>query len=130
MKAYLAVKFKQDGSNRELIEQLSNALGRAGISTSVFFRDYEKWGQVKFDPQELMRLAHKATDECDVAIIEFSEKGVGLGIEAGYAFAKGKPVHVIARVGSEISDTLSGIASSITFYDSPESLDARAIFGR
>jgi nucleoside 2-deoxyribosyltransferase len=59
---------------------------------------------------------------CDIHIIEFSEKGTGLGIEAGYAFAKGKPIIVIAHEGSEISDTLKGIAKEIISYKTPEKL--------
>lgn len=123
MKAYLAIKFIEDGNNKTLIEALSERLKEFGIETVVFFRDYENWGEKRFEPKELMRLSHEATDICDVVIIEFSEKGVGLGIEAGYAHAKGKPVHVIAQTGSEISDTLRGIAQSITFYGSPDTLD-------
>lgn len=123
MKTYLAIKFKEDGSNKELIERLSKRLEQAGIETVVFFRDYENWGERKFEPKELMRLVHEATNVCDAVLIEFSEKGVGLGIEAGYARAKGKPIHVIAKTGSEISDTLRGIATSITFYDTPETLN-------
>lgn len=127
MKTYLAIKFKEDGSNRELIERLSKRLEQGGIETVVFYRDYENWGEKKFEPKELMHLAHEATNACEAVLIEFSEKGVGLGIEAGYAHAKGKPVHVIAATGSEISDTLRGIAASITFYDTPETLDTAHI---
>lgn len=123
MKAYLAIKFKEDGGNRELIERLSKRFEQGGVQTVVFFRDYENWGEKHFEPKELMRLAHEATNACDAVLIEFSEKGVGLGIEAGYASAKGKPIHVIAKTGSEISDTLRGIATSITFYNTPETLD-------
>ena len=101
----------------------------SGIDTFVFSRDYEHWGEKRFEPKELMRLALDAMGTCDAVIIEFSEKGVGLGIEAGYAYAKGKPIHVVARVGSEISDTLRGIADSVTFYESPETLDMKALRG-
>lgn len=127
MKAYFAIKFKEDGSNKELIERLSKKLEEDGIQTVVFYRDYENWGEKKFESKELMRLAQEATDSCDAVVIEFSEKGVGLGIEAGYACAKGKPIHVIAVTESEISDTLRGIATSITFYNLPETLDTTNI---
>ena len=50
------------------------------------------------------------------------EKGVGLGIEIGYAYAKGIPIIVIAKRGSEISSTLQGIARETFFYDRPEEL--------
>jgi 2'-deoxynucleoside 5'-phosphate N-hydrolase len=63
----------------------------------------------------------------DVLLLEFSEKGVGLGIEAGFAHASGKRIVVIAKTGSEISDTLAGISSEIHFYDAETDLEQIAI---
>ena len=48
MKAYLAIKFKEDFSNREKINSICEALKRVGIETTVFVRDYEQWGKKKF----------------------------------------------------------------------------------
>jgi nucleoside 2-deoxyribosyltransferase len=122
MKAFVAFKFKEDYSDRKLVETISDVLEQSGLETVIMVRDYEKWGEVRFTPDELMRLTFKAIDECNIHVIEFSEKGTGLGIEAGYAFAKGKPIVVVAREGSEISDTLKGIAKEIIFYKTPEEL--------
>lgn len=36
-----------------------------------------------YQRDELMRVASGAIDECSAVVVEFSEKGVGLGIEAG-----------------------------------------------
>ncbi|MDP6293441.1 MAG: nucleoside 2-deoxyribosyltransferase [Candidatus Woesearchaeota archaeon] len=121
MKAYLAVKFHED-RNKALIEGLSEALNKAGITTTVMVRDHEKWGEVKFSPNELMKLAFSIIDRSDMVMVEFSEKGVGLGIEAGYAHAKNIPVIVIAKENSEISNTLRGIAKEVIFYETPEEL--------
>ena len=52
----------------------------------------------------------------DIVIIELTEKGVGLGIEAGYASAKGKPIFTVADKNSEISTTLKGISRSYFQY--------------
>ena len=43
----------------------------------------------------------------DLAIIELSEKGVGLGIEAGYAYAQKIPLATVAR---------DGISKDVFFY--------------
>jgi hypothetical protein len=43
-------------------------------------------------------------------------KGVGLGIEAGFAFARGIPVLAAARAGSDISATLQGISARVCLY--------------
>jgi len=51
-------------------------------------------------------------------VIDVSEKGIGLGIEAGYARAKGKELIVTARKGTEVSTTISGIADQVIDYES------------
>ena len=122
MKAYLAIKFYDDCGNRDLIEKISCSLYSVGFNPIVLVRDYENWGKVKFSSDELMRLTLKAIDESDILVVEFSEKGVGLGIEAGYAYAKNKPIIIIAERGSDVSKTLKGIAKEVYFYDEPEEL--------
>lgn len=122
MRAYLAIKFKEDYSNRPLIEDICRALEKARISMTVMVRDFEKWGENHFAPSEMMRKAFDATEKSDALIIELTEKGVGLGIEAGYASAKRIPIYVIAKTGSDISDTLRGLAREVVFYDAPAEL--------
>ncbi len=116
MKIFVAFKFKEDYSDKAFVESVCGALEKSGLETVVMVRDFEKWGEVYLTPQELMRLTFEAIDACDVHLVEFSEKGVGLGIEAGYAYAKGKPIIVIAREGSDISSTLRGIVKEVLFY--------------
>ena len=69
-----------------------------------------------------MKETFKRIDSCDLVVIEFSEKGVGLGIEAGYAFARGIPVLTIAKEGSQVSETLEGISSKVIKYRSLDEL--------
>ena len=115
-KAYLAIKFHEDFKNKILIEEISNSLNDAGFQTIVMARDYEKYGKVHFSPKELMELTFELISRSDILVIEFSEKGVGLGIEAGYAYAKRIPIIVIAREGSDVSDTLKGISKEVIIY--------------
>ncbi len=124
-RAYLAIKYHDDMSNKKLIEDISDSLKKAGVSTIVMVRDIEKWGKVSFPFSELMRITFDEIDKADELIIELSEKGVGLGIEAGYAFAKKKPVIVIAKEGSEVSNTLRGIAKEVIFYKEPKELSSK-----
>lgn len=126
MRAYLAIKYKGDRSNRRLIEKISAALAGLGIETRVIALEPE--AETARSPQELMDHTFKTIDACDAVVVEFSEKGVGLGIEAGYARATRKPVVVVARSGSEISETLAGIAERIVFYDEPEELAGKLAF--
>jgi len=76
-------------------------------------------GTVEYEPKELMGKALGEIDSCDIVVIEFTEKGIGLGIEAGYAFAKSVPIITIAQEGSEISNTLMGISKRIFIYKDP-----------
>lgn len=66
--------------------------------------------------------AFPAMMQCDCNIIEFSEKGVGLGMNGGFCYAKGKPIYVIAKTSSDISTTMANVATKIIFYDKPEDL--------
>jgi nucleoside 2-deoxyribosyltransferase len=117
MKAYIAIKYHADQSNRERIEGISAALEQQGYETVCITRDLEKWGEVQFDSGTLMQRTFDEIDASDVVIVDLTEKGVGVGIEAGYAFAKRIPVVTIARRGSDISETLRGISQGILLYD-------------
>ena len=117
MKAYLGIKYHADNRNQEVIEEISEVLARCGIATSCVARDLEKWGRVRFEARDLMQQAFAMIDECDFVVIELSEKGVGLGIEAGYAYAKGIPVMTVAKRGSGVSETLRGVSSHIVLYE-------------
>ncbi len=119
MQLYLAIKYYPDARNRPLIEAITAALAGAGHSTICVARDLEQWGAKHFAPDELMRLSFQLIDRANLVLVELSEKGVGLGIEAGYAHAQGIPVVVAARTGADISATLQGIATQVLFYDDP-----------
>jgi len=117
-KAYLAIKYHPDNQNRLLIEELAVILDQAGWSSHVVVRDLEDWGRITFTPRDLMDHSLSLLSTCDLCVAECTEKAVGVGLEAGYAHAKSIPIILLARQGTRISTTLSGIASEIIFYDS------------
>ena len=117
MKAYIAIKYHPNNKNRVLIEQISNALEQCGFDTVCVARDLEKWGEAHFRPEELMEKSFREIDRSDIVVIELTEKGVGIGIEAGYALSKGIPILTVAKKGSDISTTLQGISQKILKYD-------------
>ena len=121
-KAFLLIKFHEDCKNKDLIEAICQVLEKAGIEARTIIRDYEKWGNVKFEPRDLMNMTFKEIDKADILIVEFSEKGVGLGIEAGYAFSKNKPIIVLAKEGSDVSTTIKGISKQVIFYKDVEEI--------
>ena len=127
MKAFFTIKFHEDCKNKALIEEISNMLNERGIQNTTIAKDFEKWGKVKFEPKELMRLTFDEIDKSDILIVELTEKGVGVGIEAGYAYARNKPIIVIAKEDSDISNTLRGIAKKVIFYKNTKDLSEKLV---
>lgn len=121
MKAYLGIKYHPDHRNKDQIDTLSSLIEECGYSVTCITRDIEAWGKVMFTPNELMKKTFQIIDESNVVIIDLSEKGVGLGIEAGYAYSKGITVIAIAHK-TKISTTLSGISKYDYVYKDKEDL--------
>lgn len=124
--SFFALKFHEGDEDKAKVEAIERALNQAGVTITLMARDVEEWGDARIpDGKSLMTdYAFPAMKQCDCNIIEFSEKGVGLGINAGYCYAIGKPIFVIAKTGSDISTTMSNLATKIIFYDKPEDLIA------
>jgi crotonobetainyl-CoA:carnitine CoA-transferase CaiB-like acyl-CoA transferase len=126
-RVYLAIKYHADNSHRNLIETISSAFESLGCEVMNVARDLEHWGDIRLEPEELMHQSFEFIRMSEFLLLEFSEKGVGLGIEAGFAHAIGKRIVVIAKTGSDISNTLAGISSEIHFYDSETDLERIAV---
>lgn len=122
MKLYLAIKYHPSQQNRAQIEAIAGILERQGFETVCIARDVERWGQVHFTPAELMQRSFAEIEASDVVVIELTEKGVGVGIEAGYAYARGIPLVTIARKAADISETLQGISQKLFLYDDMDEL--------
>lgn len=123
MKAYIGIKYHEDYRNKDVVDRISSVLEIKGYKTSCIVRDMNNSEKIKSDSCELMETTFKEIDECDFVVIDLTEKGVGVGIEAGYAFAKGIPIITIAKQGSDISETLEGISSTILIYDDIDEID-------
>ena len=121
---FLSIKYHEDAGNRQVVEALSSAIEQAGWKTVCIARDIERWGDMHFAPRELMGLTFEEIEASDLVAIELSEKGVGLGIEAGYAHARAKPIVTIARKGSDISTTLEGVSDDVLLYRTMEEVTA------
>ncbi|MBU5437151.1 nucleoside 2-deoxyribosyltransferase [Tissierella sp. MSJ-40] len=122
MRVYIGIKYHENYSNKSIVDKISSIFEKRGYETICIVRDIESNRQIEYNPHELMKLTFEKIDMCDLVVIELSEKGVGLGIEAGYAYAKGIPVITIAKGGSDISETLVGISNKVLFYDDIESM--------
>ena len=123
-KAFMSLKFHDGEEDKKKIDDITQALLKAGIQNVVMARDVEKYGKAQLPEGKKLMVdyAFPAMKNCDMLIVEFSEKGVGLGIGAGYAYGIGLPIYVIAKTGSDISLTMQNLAKDVFFYDKPEEL--------
>jgi len=115
-KLYLAIKYHPDHANRPLIEALCAAFERCGWQSVVVARDLEGWGEKAFNPRDLMRESFRLIDTCAGLVVEISEKGVGVGIEAGYAHARGLPILTLLQPQADLPETLKGISTRVARY--------------
>jgi hypothetical protein len=122
MRAYIAIKYHPDNRNRKRIAALSDTLQAVGVASLCIARDVERWGEVHLDVQTLMERSFEEIDASDFLLVDLSEKGVGIGIEAGYAYARGIPLLTVAQEGAEISATLRGISQELHSYREPGDL--------
>ena len=113
-RVYFAISY----SKRKLfdieIKKLQDFFYSKNIELFVFVDHYN------FKPNqevEMMEKAFEEIDHSDVFVAELSTKAIGVGIEMGYAYAKGKPVIYLRKVNSEYSTTSAGCATSIIEYE-------------
>ena len=121
---YLAIKYHADNKNKALIEAITQACKKTGLDCLCIAKDVEKWGERSFTAEELMAISFEHIRESDLVLIEFSEKGVGIGIEAGYAFALNIPIYVIHPPLADISNTLKGIAANVIPYTNQADIES------
>jgi len=113
MKAYISISYtKRQELNNELNAVLE-ALREFHVNPFVFVDDF------KFSPDrenEMMQRAILSIDDCNLLIAETSDKAIGIGIEVGYAKAKGKPVIYMRNKKAEHSTTVSGVSDFQIIY--------------
>lgn len=114
MKAYISVSYR----NRKLISKEINAIiDTLNVFKIVPFVFIDNYLFTAKEEKEMMQQAMADIDNCDLLIAETSDKAIGIGIEAGYARAKQKPVIYIRQKESEHSTTVSGISDFQIIYE-------------
>jgi nucleoside 2-deoxyribosyltransferase len=118
MKAYISVSFNNRKLVNNEIETIKDTLNVFNISSMVFVDHY------KFDitqERQMMEQAMIDIDNCEILIAETTNKGIGIGVEVGYAKAKGKTVIYLRQQDAEHSTTVSGISDfQIVYNDTTE----------
>ncbi len=126
-KAYIALKYYEDFRNRYIVDSIEKALNKLNVKGSCIIRDFKYERKEAYTPKELMDITFSEIDRSDFIIIEYTEKGVGLGIEAGYAYANGKPIIILAKEKSDISNTILGIVDIVQFYNDINDIEGKVV---
>ena len=119
-KIYIAYKFKEEnpGELRKKLEELNKVIEETlKCKTFIFFRDAQKWGEIKMNVKELIKRAMKEIKKCDAILVEASEKARGAYFEVGYAKALKKKIIVIYKEGTEADFLKAAADVSITYKD-------------
>ena len=119
MKAYISVSFSHRQRLEPVIKLISSALLRRDITPIVFVDEYQFR---KEEENAMMQQALFNIDACDMLIAETSEKAIGIGVEAGYARAKGKWIIYLRHLEAEHSTTVAGISHYCLVYKNTEDL--------
>lgn len=114
MKAYISISFSKRQSMNAELDSIKEILKKFNIEAFVFVDEFKfKADQEK----EMMQQAMLSIDDCDLLIAETSDKAIGIGVEVGYAKAKGKPVIYMRNKNAEHSTTVSGISDFQIAYN-------------
>jgi 2'-deoxynucleoside 5'-phosphate N-hydrolase len=114
MQAYIAVSYSKRKFLTEELKIIKQILGQCNIDPFVFADTYN------FKPareKQMMQQAFAAIDACDLLIAETSDKAIGIGIEVGYAKAKGKSIIYLRNNAAEHSTTVSGASDYKIVYN-------------
>jgi nucleoside 2-deoxyribosyltransferase len=124
MQAYIAVSFNNRPAMENEIQILCEVLLSFNINPFVFVDHYHFTVQQE---KEMMVEAFKKIDESDLFIAELTHKAIGVGIEAGYAAAKNKPLIYVRQFDADHSTTIAGISSQQIFYKAGDDLKSSLI---
>ena len=116
MRAFLSIKFWGDDRNRQDVEGVISAIEKAGLEVYCFQRDAEKWGEVEFEPKEMMDITLNQIDKSDFLIADVGDWPIGVGVEAGYAYAKGIPIICTCSVDKKVANTVAGLTEKVIRY--------------
>lgn len=116
MRAFLSIKFWGDDRNRQDVEGIIAAIEDAGLEVFCFRRDAENWGEMAFEPREMMDSTFNEISKSDFLIADVADWPIGVGVEAGYAAAKCIPVICICPEDKKVANTVAGLADNVVRY--------------
>ena len=122
MTAYISIGYQQRKNLSKELNAITGVLQQFHIEPFVFVDQYSFTAD---EEKQMMQQAMAAIDSCDLLIAETSEKGIGIGVEVGYAKAKGKPIIYCRQQEAEHSTTVSGMSDFHLIYRDTEDLQTK-----
>ncbi len=122
MKAYISISYAGRLSLSSIVYAIEQCLLLNNIQSFVFVDQYNFALE---DEKKMMAQAMSDIKSCDILIAEVTKKGIGIGIEVGYAKAMGKPVFYLRDAEAEHSTTVSGISDYRVIYVDENDLVAK-----
>lgn len=116
MKIFITANFEGD-KNKGEIEKLCSIVKRSGFEGFCFIRDVENYKKIFQDPAQLMLKAKEEINKCDALLFDATNKSTGRAIELGIAYSCNKKIVIIMKNGTEIKDTLKGVADAVITYN-------------
>jgi nucleoside 2-deoxyribosyltransferase len=113
MQAYIAISIRNRHLLEATLQSVSEVLRSFNINPFIFIDHYHFTAAQE---NEMMMEAFKRIDESDLFIAELTQKAIGVGVEAGYAVAKEKPLIYLRQQDAEHSTTIAGISTQQIFY--------------
>ena len=113
MRAYVSISFSNKQLLSATLHAITETLSQFNIAAFVFVNNYSF---KHTEEKQMMQQAMSDIDDCDLLIAEVSDKGIGIGVEVGYAKGKGKPVIYLRHKEAEHSTTVSGISDFHIIY--------------
>jgi nucleoside 2-deoxyribosyltransferase len=117
--AYVAISVDNHKKMTPILTAIRQVLEFYNINPIIFV---ERYSMSSADHAAMMQLALLNVDLADFLIAEVSEKAIGVGVEVGYAAAKGKPIVYLRKHDAPFSTTVGGIASHTIVYETETEL--------
>jgi len=118
-KVFISYSFTKRKDFEELHNRLKSFLEeKYNFEIYAFVFDYKD----NVNDKKLMEEAFRNIDESDLVMVELSNMSVGVGIEAGYAKAKGKPIVYLHKKGTRLKEAMNGIVDKVFTYENTEDL--------
>lgn len=114
MKAYISISFRKRKNFDSVVKTINQTLMHHQITPFVFVDHYSFNASQE---KEMMQTAIKDIEFSQLLIAETSDKGIGIGIEVGYAKALNIPVIYLRNSKAEHSTTVAGISDYQIIYE-------------